>query len=203
LLLGVPELRPESNGIVERFNGTVRDESNDQYGANVLQAEQIVDHYALRAFEVNALDYLQKPIERERLALALKKARSRLSETAPAAAAPTSRVKTRQDQIFIKDGERCYFVRLHEVQLFAVEGNYARAYFRDQKPMLARALNHLEQRLDPTQFFRASRQHLINLEHIQSISADLGDGLSVQLKNGMQIEVSRRQARALRELLEL
>jgi len=92
---------------------------------------------------------------------------------------------------------------LREVQLFAVEGNYARAYFRDQKPMLARALNHLEQRLDPTQFFRASRQHLINLEHIQSISADLGDGLSVQLKNGIQIEVSRRQARALRELLEL
>jgi len=165
------------------------------------------DHYALRAFQVNALDYLQKPIERERLALALKKACSRLPETETKTGAgetnrPT-RVKTRQDQIFIKDGERCYFVRLHEVQLFEVEGNYARAYFRDQKPMLARALNYLEQRLDPTQFFRASRQHLINLEHIQSISADVGDGLNVQLKNGRLIEVSRRQARALRELLEL
>ena len=159
------------------------------------------DQYALRAFEFNALDYLQKPIERERLAAALQRVREKIKRQAEHV--PTSPRKHRGDQIFIKDGERCYFVRLAEVALFEVEGNYTRVYFRDQKPLLARALNYLEGRLEPSQFFRTGRRHIVNLDFVQSIDADVGDGLILTLRGGRSVEVSRRQARELRELLAI
>lgn len=163
------------------------------------------DHYALRAFEVNALDYLQKPIEPERLRQALERA----SESALSNSASTADVSTplprkqRDEQIFIRDGERCYFLKLAEIMLFEVEGNYTRAYFRDQKPLLPRALSYLDERLDERQFFRANRQHIVNLDFVNRIEPDVGDGLIMHLKNGKSVSVSRRQAKELRDRLEL
>lgn len=159
------------------------------------------DQFALRAFEVNALDYLQKPIEPKRLQQALQ----RVSEVKPDGMAKESSAlrKSRDEQIFIRDGERCYFVKLAEIMLFEVDGNYTRAYFRDQKPLLPRALSYLDARLDAEIFFRASRQHIVNLDFIASVEPDVGDGLLLQLKNGKTISVSRRQARELRDRLEL
>lgn len=159
------------------------------------------DQYALRAFDVNALAYLQKPIERERLAAALQRVREKVQRQSEQA--PANPRKHRGDQIFIKDGERCYFVRLAEVALFEVEGNYTRVYFRDQRPLLARALNYLEGRLEPSQFFRTGRRHIVNLDFVQNIDADVGDGLILTLRGGRTIEVSRRQARELRDLLAI
>ena len=164
------------------------------------------DQHAVRAFAVNALDYLLKPIERERFLAALARAEQELSqpssEPALPPAAETPR-KSRHDQIFIRDGEACHFVRLNEVFLFEVDGNYTRVHFRDQRPMMLRSLGYLEQRLDPAVFFRANRQQIINLDYVCSIESWINDGLLLTLKNGQQIESSRRQARELKALLEL
>jgi two-component system LytT family response regulator len=160
------------------------------------------DQHALAAFERNALDYLLKPIATDRLEEALAKARERLRPAPVAAAAPVG-VKGADDMVFLRDGERCWFVRLGDIAGFEACGNYAQAWFDGQRPLLARTLTSLEERLDPQLFFRASRSHLINLRWIQGIQPWSNEGYRVTLRDGHQVEVSRRQARLLREKLEL
>jgi two-component system, LytTR family, response regulator len=151
------------------------------------------DQYALQAFEASALDYLMKPIQAQRLAGALERAAARLGM------APTPSSTPRK--LFIRDGERCWFVRLEDIRLFESEGNYTRLYFDGAKPLLARSLLQLEQRLDPQQFFRASRRHIVNLAAVRGIDNEDGGALTLQL-DGMKVEVSRRRAAALRQLQE-
>ncbi|WUR14867.1 LytTR family DNA-binding domain-containing protein [[Empedobacter] haloabium] len=149
------------------------------------------DRYALQAFEVNALDYLQKPIQAPRLAAALQRAARRLSlHPLPAAAAAPR-------QLFIKDGERCWFVETGRIRLFESDGNYARVYFDAERPLLLRSLNQLEERLGP-RFVRASRKHLVNLDHARTMTAGDGGALVLEMTDGMRVEVSRRRAAALR-----
>lgn len=157
------------------------------------------DQHALAAFERNALDYLLKPIEPARLEAALAKARARLR---PAASAVTG-TRGADDMVFLRDGERCWFVRLGDIAGFEACGNYAQAWFEGQRPLIHRTLTALEERLDPQLFFRASRSHLINLRWIQAIEPWRNDGYRVTLRDGHTVEVSRRQARLLREKLEL
>lgn len=149
------------------------------------------DQYAVKAFDVNALDYLLKPIEPERLATALQKVQSTPVQDA-AARTPLL------EQLFIRDGPRCWFVPLREVSLFSAEGNYVRLLWGKERPLLGRSLAALEAKLDPARFFRANRSQIVNLEFIQQV--ELGDGgrLHVQLRDGPEIEISRRQARLFR-----
>lgn len=162
------------------------------------------DQYAVRAFETNALDYLVKPVEAGRLQAALERGRERLS--APAAPAATGSVRDAlgaDDQVFLRDGERCWFVALGEIRKVVVDGNYARLWFRDQNAVLARSLSTLEARLSPALFFRANRNTLVNLRRVRAIEPSLGGGYDLTLDDGSQVEVSRRQARELRERLAL
>ncbi|MFG6439983.1 LytR/AlgR family response regulator transcription factor [Roseateles sp. LKC17W] len=164
------------------------------------------DQHALAAFERNALDYLLKPIAPDRLDAALAKARERLRPAAAApAAAPTGSAgsKGADDMVFLRDGERCWFVRLGDITGFEACGNYAQAWFDGQRPLISRTLTSLEEKLDPQLFFRASRSHLINLRCIQSVAPSSSEGYRVTLRDGHQVEVSRRQAKLLREMLEL
>lgn len=151
------------------------------------------DQYTLQAFEASALDYLMKPIQPQRLAAALERAAARLGM------APTPSSTPRK--LFIRDGDRCWFVKLEDIRLFESEGNYTRLYFDDAKPLLARSLLQLEQRLDPQQFFRASRRHIVNLAAVRGVDNDDGGALTLQL-DGMSVEVSRRRVAALRQLQE-
>lgn len=148
------------------------------------------DQYALQAFQASALDYLMKPIEPQRLASALERAAARLGM------APTPSSTPRK--LFIRDGERCWFVKLEDIRLLESEGNYTRLYFDDARPLLARSLLQLEQRLDPQQFFRASRRHIVNLAAVRSIENADGGGLTLRLDD-MAVEVSRRRAAALKQ----
>ncbi len=151
------------------------------------------DQHAVRAFEVNALDYLLKPIEPERLAAALARARGRNAQPAPATGAPI-------EQMFVKDGPNCWFVPLAEVSLLTAEGNYVRLLWGQRQPLLGRPLTALEQRLDPKIFFRANRRQIVNLSCIESVEAGIGGRLHVQLRGGgPEVEISRRQARVFRE----
>lgn len=160
------------------------------------------DEFALRAFEVNALDYLLKPIQPERLAEAIKKLLSK-EEGGEAVTEDFRTVLTDEDQVFLKDGERCWFVKLSNVRLFESEGNYVRVHFEGSKPLILRSLNNLEQRLSPNSFFRASRKHIVNLRWIENIEPWFNGGLMVKLRGGEQIEISRRQSVKLKDMMSL
>ena len=144
------------------------------------------DEYAVRAFEVNALDYLLKPIDPPRLDAALAKVRG-----APAPPPPEAVL----EQLFVRDGPRCWFVPLREVRLLSSEGNYVRLSWGKARPLLGRALASLEQRLDSARFFRANRRQIINLDFIESVELGVNGRLHVHLRDGPEVEVSRRQAR--------
>jgi two-component system LytT family response regulator len=165
------------------------------------------DEHALKAFEVNALDYLLKPIDPARLDAAIGKIDTKRENDVP-----QRDVLKENDQIFLKDGEKCWFVTLKDVRYFESEGNYVRVRFNDQKPLVLRSLNKLEEKLDPMTFFRANRKHIVNLRWVDKIEPWFSGGLMVRLKSAAnakpgqepeQIEVSRRQAARFKELLSL
>jgi two-component system LytT family response regulator len=142
------------------------------------------DQYAVKAFEVSALDYLLKPIEAKRLAVALE--RAGLART-------PGEVKD-EGKIFIKDGSRCWFVALEQIAMFESEGNYTRVFFDNERPLILRSLSQLEQTLDTTKFKRVSRQHIVNLVHVKHIEALESGGLTMHLSNNAEVTVSRRRA---------
>jgi two-component system LytT family response regulator len=153
------------------------------------------DSYAMQAFEANALDYLLKPIEPNRLALALQKIKPPVEAQ--------ERPVQRDSKIFIKDGERCWFVKLDAITLCESEGNYTRVYFDGNRPLLLRSLNQLEQRLDPSLFFRASRRHIVNLDHVAHVTPSSTGALTLQMNDGLLIEMSRRRAAEFKQLMHL
>lgn len=164
------------------------------------------DEYALKAFQVNALDYLLKPIEPKRLEEAINKLVGKIEGTSknqdPNGYANQKKL-TLDDQVFVKDGDRCWFVRLANVRLFESDGNYIKVYFDNFKPMIHKSLNALDERLDEKSFFRASRKHIINLGWVEAIEPWFNGGLVVTLRGGDRIEVSRRQAARFKEMMSL
>ena len=160
------------------------------------------DEYAIRAFEVNALDYLLKPVQPNRLAETVKKILHRDSAL-PAEAKEQTQPLNDNDQVFVKDGEKCWFVKLSDIRLFESEGNYVRVHFEKNRPLILRSLNNLDERLNNRTFFRASRKHIINLKWVESIENWFNGGLMVKLRGGEQVEISRRQAAKLKDMMSL
>jgi two-component system, LytTR family, response regulator len=158
------------------------------------------DDYAIKAFEHNALDYVLKPIEPKRLEEAVRKFTTKYAAETEIA---KKNLLTEDDQVFVKDGEKCWFVTLSDVRLFESAGNYAKVYFGDNKPLILKSLNALEERLDDKTFFRANRKHIINLRWVKSIEPFFNGGLMVSLKGGEEIEVSRRQAVKFKDMMSL
>lgn len=162
------------------------------------------DEYALKAFEVNAFDYLLKPVEPKRLSDAIQKLNYEISKEKAGENGFVNRGPlTEHDQVFVKDGERCWFVKLNEIRLFESVGNYAKVFFGTNKPLILKSLNALEERLDEKMFFRANRKHIINLRWIERIEPYFNGGLLVELKGGEKIEVSRRQTVKFKEMMSL
>jgi two-component system, LytTR family, response regulator len=155
------------------------------------------DEFALRAFEVNALDYLMKPITPDRFAAALSRVREE-----PVAPEDQSPLRS-SDQVFVRDGERCWFIPVSKIRLLESEGNYTRVRFENQSPLIYRSLSTLEQRLPADDFFRINRQQVVNLHFIERIETWFSHGLKIWLKGGEECEVSRRAARAFRQKLSL
>lgn len=148
------------------------------------------DEYAVKAFEVSALDYLVKPVAPERLASAVAKLR-------PLAA------RSRLEQVFVRDGDRCWLIRVADIFLLESEGNYTRLYFAAEKPMIPRSLATLEERLDPALFFRAGRRYILNLKLVERVEPGVSGNLLVTLRGGKTVEMSRRQSVRFREALSL
>jgi two-component system LytT family response regulator len=163
------------------------------------------DEYALKAFEVNALDYLLKPVDSKRLADAIQKlhAQEERDQNSLNPANVNRSILSESDQVFVKDGERCWFVKLSDIRLFESVGNYAKVYFSTNKPLILKSLNALEERLDEKVFFRANRKHIVNLRLIDKIEPYFNGGLLLELKGGEKIEVSRRQTVKFKEMMSL
>jgi len=155
------------------------------------------DEFAVKAFTCNALDYLLKPVDPVRLASAIERLEHRAeTESPPPRLAP-------EDKVFVREGERCWFVEVRSIRLMESEGNYTRVHFGDAQPQLFRSLNAMEARLDPRAFFRANRRQIINLSWIDRIEPWFSGGLLVHLKGGLKVELSRRQAQSFREKMSL
>lgn len=164
------------------------------------------DEYAIKAFEVNALDYLLKPVNPDRLEEAVNKVLRQKSEPVLHQEEPIEGMRNKlyeDDQIFLKDGEKCWFVTLKDVRMFESEGNYVRVYFNENRPLILKSLNALEEKLDSKVFFRANRKFIINLKWVTGIENWFNGGLQAQLKNGEKIEISRRQAARFKDVMSL
>ncbi|SMD35411.1 two component transcriptional regulator, LytTR family [Reichenbachiella faecimaris] len=160
------------------------------------------DQFAIKAFEFNALDYLLKPIDTKRLADVVKKVLDQSIKPTVDVEESSEKLKS-SDQVFVKDGEKCWFVKLEKIRLFESDGNYIKVYFDGFRPMIHKSLNALDEKLDDKSFFRASRKHIINLGWVESIEPWFNGGLMVQLKDGEKVEVSRRQASKFKERMSL
>ncbi len=160
------------------------------------------DEFAVKAFEFNALDYLLKPVDPNRLIAALERLRHRES-TAPRGSSDSTHRLALEDKVFVREGDRCWFVAVKNIRLLESEGNYTRLHFDDQKPQLFRSLTAMEERLDPRSFFRANRKQVINLTWVEGIEPWFSGGLLVKLKGGLKVELSRRQAQDFRERMSL
>lgn len=162
------------------------------------------DEFALKAFEVSALDYILKPVEENRFDESLKKVIEKINiKKEETALAPIEEQLGENDQVFVKDGDKCWFVELGQIRLFESEGNYVRVYFDNNKPLILKSLNNLDKKLSDKLFFRANRKHIINLKWIDKIETWFNGGLLVILKDDKKIEISRRQAVKLKDRMSL
>lgn len=162
------------------------------------------DEYAIKAFDVNALDYLLKPVQTERLKESIKKLEEKATQQESGdTKEEDDRKLGLEDQVFVKDGDRCWFVKLSDIRLFESDGNYIKVYFDNNRPMIHKSLNALDEKLSDRNFFRASRKHIINLSWLESIEPWFNGGLMVKLKGGEKVEVSRRQAAKFKEKMSL
>ncbi len=157
------------------------------------------DEFALKAFEYNALDYLLKPIDNTRLAETIQKIIQKYEQVKNI----IQHKLTEDSQVFVKDGEKCWFVKLKEIRMFESVGNYAKVYFGNEKPLILKSLNSLEDRLDTRVFFRANRKYIINLQHIQKIDTNESGNLKITLHGSEEVEISRRQSVRFKEMMSL
>lgn len=154
------------------------------------------DEFAIKSFEYNTLDYLLKPINPKRLSQAIEKVKQKLAEK-------TEKQEKKldfDDQIFIKDGEKCWMVKISEIYLFEVDGNYTKVFFRNEKAVLTRSLNVIEKKLPEEKYFRANRNTIFNINYIQNIENWFSGNLMIKLPNDNQVEISRRQAVLFKEI---
>ncbi|AEM69754.1 two component transcriptional regulator, LytTR family [Allomuricauda ruestringensis DSM 13258] len=159
------------------------------------------DEYAIKSFEYNALDYLLKPVSNKRFDMALEKIRSKMASKEEAIS--TTKKLTDSSQIFIKDGESCWLVKVGDISLFEIVGNYTRVYFENKKPLLYKSLNQVEEKLPEDSFFRANRQQIINTNYIKNVVPWFNGKLKLTLNNGKEVEVSRRQSYIFKDRMSL
>ncbi|MHA7865292.1 LytR/AlgR family response regulator transcription factor [Flagellimonas marinaquae] len=159
------------------------------------------DEYAIKSFEYNALDYLLKPVSNKRFDMALEKVREKMSHRSNESAATTK--LTKQSQIFIKDGESCWLVKISDISMFEIVGNYTRVFFDDKRPMLYKSLNQVEEKLPEDSFFRANRQQIVNTDYIENVVPWFNGKLKLTMKNGEEVEVSRRQSYIFKDKMSL
>jgi len=159
------------------------------------------DKYAVKSFEYNTLDYLLKPINKQRLAKAIDKLV--LAANKSINSEPDRPPLTPDKRVFVRDGEQCWLLNLDEVRLFESCGNYTQVHFGTNRPMIFKSLNKIETRLDINYFFRANRRHIINLKFVKSIEPWMNGNFRLLMDDDTEIETSRRNTKKFKNLLSL
>ena len=165
------------------------------------------DDYAIRAFEVQAIDYLLKPFARARVEEAVGRVRSRLATAHPGPDLESvlRRLEEQQQKVYVTQipvhsGKRILILPVSDVLWFAVEYRLVYAHTNERAFMTNCTLRELEERLDPALFFRAHKSSLVNLRHVREIVPWFGGRYKLVMRNqaGSEVALSRTQARALR-----
>jgi two-component system LytT family response regulator len=146
-------------------------------------------------------DYITKPFEPDDLLISIERRLGKYKRISEAAVSADSHEN--YDYIFIKDGESCWFVEYDKISLLESEDNYVRIFFEDNKPLVSRTLNYLEERLPAKYFFRANRKQMVNLKWIRNIQPWFNGGLLVTLKDGTKVQMSRRAAQSFRSVMSI
>lgn len=145
------------------------------------------DQYAVKAFEKNALDFLVKPTNNERLAKTIAKVKKEIE-------LEKSNYSEAHQQIFLKDGDQCYLIPYSSIYLIESVGNYSKFLFDTRFCLMHRSLSHVESKVPSSLFFRANRKHIINMNFVVHINSEYKGGIEVTLMNEMKIEISVRNA---------
>lgn len=156
------------------------------------------DEYAIKAFEFNALDYILKPINTDRLREAIDRVFEK-DKGIEKEVVVHQEEKPFQDEIYLKDGNKSYFVNLMDISLFSSFGNYVKVHFHEKSILIHRSLNQIEKRTSERIFFRANRYSIINVKQIKEIRQGLKGKLKFILLNDQEIECSERKSVLFRE----
>ncbi|HKX27382.1 MAG TPA: LytTR family DNA-binding domain-containing protein [Blastocatellia bacterium] len=167
------------------------------------------DEYAVRAFEVRAIDYLLKPFDRARFAKALQRAKEQLREKKSTAVNQQlldllTELKTRPsylERLVIKTNERVLVLKTDEIDWIEAEGNYVRIHFDKQSSLIRETLSHLASQLDPRKFPRIHRSRLVNIDRIQELQPWSHRDYRIILRNGTELALSRSYREQLCQLL--
>lgn len=157
------------------------------------------DEYAIKSFEYNAFDYLLKPINQKRFSSSIAK----VLEICNNESSTNKKEKglSLDKQIFIKDGEKCWLVKIKDISLFEIVGNYTRVFFESNKPLIYKSLAQIEEKLPSDVFFRANRQQIININHVNKVVSWFNGKLKIEMNSGEEIEISRRQSYIFKDQL--
>jgi len=162
------------------------------------------DEYALRAFEVHALDFLLKPFSAERFRSALGHAREQVSQRRKGATVPKAdaeRRAVRPNRLMIKSGGRIHFVRMADIDWCEAQGNYVRVHVGQQEHLVRDTMSHLESELDPQQFVRIHRSTIVNVDRIQEMQSSFNGEYVVLLRTGTRLTLSRGYRESLQARL--
>jgi two-component system, LytTR family, response regulator len=160
------------------------------------------ERYAVRAFELNAADYLVKPLTAARFVVALERARARMADRASAAIAVARVARDlgrRPDRLLVPELGRMVPIAVESIDWIQAEGDYARVHAAAKSYLVARSLTDLEQRLDPARFLRIHRSAIVNRDRIQEIQPQGSSRHAVVLADGTRLILSRSRADQLRD----
>lgn len=158
--------------------------------------------FALQAFDLDAVDYLLKPINPERLAKAIAKlqqAGEQVGEEADAPVAPPNDQLSLDSKVLLRDEDKTWYIGVGDISLVEAEGNYSRVHFDGGSALVHRSLTAVEERLPGPTFFRANRSQLVNTAHIAAVEPWFSQTLKATLRDKKTIEFSRRSSLFFRE----
>ena len=159
------------------------------------------DRYAVRAFDLNAVDYLVKPYSEKRFGEAMQRLRERRSAGASVSDGVTRLIRDlgpRPDRLLVPDGNRMVPIAIADILWIRAEGDYARLHTPGRSHLVSRTLGELEARLDPAQFVRIHRSAMVRIDQIVEVRAEGSSRYRVTLKDDTKLIVSRQRAGQLR-----
>ena len=164
------------------------------------------DHYALGAFNANAMDYLVKPFDQERFGMAMDKARrwlragpAQFQHQLGAVLRDLSVARAGQERILVRSGESQLLVRAADIAYISAEGNYIRLHTASGEHLMRERMAGILERLDGAVFRRIHRSHIVNLDHVKKLLPWFGGDNLVMMSDGSRLTLSRNYREALKE----